>query len=226
MATLGTFLLNLRERLSEPDEGFWSNTYLRTVLNDAARDIARRSEALVTDATLAIVAGTATYALPTNVVKVLEPITFTPTGSSYRYPIVPVERHAAISRWGMMQDVGSGTPDTCTTTGYAPSISMVLYPKPSVAGTVNYRYAKVPADLTTTGSNDSSSLDIPGGWEDVALDYAEWKCWLKKRDRDMAQDARARYMEGLAAWTEAGNRQIQAPGSIFPHHAWSANWDW
>lgn len=226
MATLGTFLLQLRERLSEPNEGFWSDRYLRTTLNEAARDIARKSEALVVDATLVIVANTATYALPTNVVKVLEPITYTPTGSSYRYPLVPVERHAAISRWGMHQDIAAGTPDTCTTTGYAPSMSLVLYPKPSTAGTVNYRYAKTPTDLTTTGTQDSSTLDIPGGWEDVALDYAEWRCWLKKRDREGAADARARYMEGLAGLTEAGNRQIQTPGSIFPHHAWSGNWDW
>ena len=81
MATLGTYLIRLRERLSEPDEGFWSNSFLRATLNEAARDIARRSEALTVDATLTIVAGTESYALPTTVAKVLEPITFTPTGS-------------------------------------------------------------------------------------------------------------------------------------------------
>jgi hypothetical protein len=226
MATLGTYLIRLRERLSEPDEGFWSNSFLRATLNEAARDIARRSEALTVDATLTIVAGTESYALPTTVVKVLEPITFTPTGSSYRYPITPIERHAAITRWGMHQDIGSGTPDTCVATGYAPSMSLLFYPSPSTGGVVNYRYAKFPTDLTVTGSNDSSTLDVPGGWDDVALDYAEWKCWLKRRNREMAADARERYVSGLAGLTEAGNRQIQVPGSIFGHHEWSGGWDW
>ena len=105
-------------------------------------------------------------------------------------------------------------------------MSLLFYPSPSSAGMVNYRYAKFPTDLTVTGSNDSSTLDVPGGWDDVALDYAEWKCWLKRRNREMAADARERYVSGLAGLTEAGNRQIQVPGSIFGHHEWSGGWDW
>lgn len=226
MPTLSEYIVRVRERIGEPTEGFWTNQEIRASVNEAARDIARRSEALVVDATLSISANTATYALPTTVVKVLEPITFTPTGSSYRYPVTPIERHAAITRWGMHQDIGAGTPDTCTTSGYAPNITLLLYPKPATSGTVNYRYAKVPTDLTTTGTNDSSTVDVPGGWEDVAVDYVEWKCWLKRRDREMAADARERYVSGLAGLTEAGNRQIQVPGSIFGHHEWSGGWDW
>ncbi len=42
----------------------------------------------------------------------------------------------------------------------------------------------------------------------------------------MAADARERYVSGLAGLTEAGNRQIQVPGSIFGHHEWSGGWDW
>jgi hypothetical protein len=69
MATLGTYLIRLRERLSEPDEGFWTNQFLRATMNEAARDIARRSESLVVDATLTIGAGTESYPLPSTVVK-------------------------------------------------------------------------------------------------------------------------------------------------------------
>lgn len=226
MATLSAFITRVRERLGEPTEGYWTNAEIRSFINEAARDISRRSESLVTDATLSVVAGTVAYTLPTNVVKLLKPATFTPTGSSARYPLEPVDRANAITRWGISQDINSGTPNMFTITGYAGAYSMLIYPKPSSAGTINYRYAKYTSDLSTTGSQDGSTVDIPGGWEDVAVDYAEYRCWMKRRDRDMAQMARQNYTDGLAGLAEAGNRPVEVPGEITRDPFWWVNEEW
>lgn len=226
MATLSDLISRTRDRIGEPTEGYWTNREIRGYINEAARDISRRSEALSTDATLSVVAGTTSYTLPTNVVKLLKPATFTPTGSSARYPLDPVDRSNAISRWGISQDINTGTPCMYTITGYAGTYAMVIYPKPSVAGTINYRYAKYTTDLSTTGSQDGSSVDIPFGWEDVAVDYAEYRCWMKRRERDMAAAARQSYDAGLAGLAEAGNRPVEVPGEITRDPFWWVNDDW
>ena len=48
MATQATYLTNIRNKLDETTSGQWSDAELRTWINEAARDIARRTESLQT----------------------------------------------------------------------------------------------------------------------------------------------------------------------------------
>lgn len=217
MTTQLQLLTQIRDRLDEPTEGYWKNSTLLRFLNEAVKDIARKSEVFHTDATLTIVAGTQSYTLPTNLVTILEHTTyFKPTGASQRYPLEPVDYTMAVQMWGVNQAISQNRPTMYTTKGYAGSsgaLAMILYPIPSQAGTVYYTYAKVPTDLATDGSASATTVDIPAGWEDVACDYVEYKAQLRRKNYEAADRARANYDGNLSAMTAAGTNISNAPNT-------------
>jgi len=229
MTTLASLITQLREdRLNEPSEGFWRNVTLRRAFNEGLKDIARKTLVFQTETTIAIVAGTQSYSAPTNLCSLLEPTTFTPTGSSLKYPIEQIDYHAARYQWGVNSAITQNLPTQIASRGYpgTTALSLLLFPIPSVAGTLHIYYAKYPTALSTTGSEDTDDIDIPTGWDDLLLDYAEYKAYSLMPGPDATARAAAalsNYRTLALELAEAGDRWSTRGGNIEFDPWWSVN---
>lgn len=214
--TQANALLAIRARLDEPTSQYWTETDLRRWINEIALDMARRTESLRGTYDQPAVAGTAAYTpaftSTTNMYRIYG-IDFIPTGQTLTYPLEYRDRQGATEVWGIMQDT-QGIPAIWTSWGAPPSLSIQVYPSPSIAGTLRLYYYRLPTQLAITDNSDASDvLDIVDGWEDVLVDGVEYKA--KRRDGDSTwTEAKQEYEQHLEAMMEATTRFTEAAGQI------------
>jgi hypothetical protein len=219
---LGQHLIDVRDRLGEPREGYWRNQELRRWTNEALRRSARDTKVLTTTTTTVTVAGTQSYTLPTNAIEIYRAEWY-PTGSSQRYPLRPMSVNAADQRWGINQAITQSTPEVYVTSGYPPTLTALLYPIPSVAGVLKSWYVKFPALLAIDGSDDDVVLDWPEGWEDMLADFVEYRAWLKKGDTARAGVAETNWRNNIERITDVGENWVDAAGEISFDPWWWVN---
>lgn len=194
MGTLAEARTDLRNRLAETTTRFWSDAELVTWINEGMRVVARRAETIQALSTsIAAVVGTQKYDLPTDCIRVHK-VDFVPTGQTQQYPLRPCTEGeliqyagvnplmqgaypALFAAWGMPGGTGNAT------------LKMKVYPVPGQTGTFNLYYYRQPAALVT-GTNDATALEVPAGWDDLVVQYAESVALLKDQDprwRDVRQ---------------------------------------
>jgi len=230
--TLGEAMADLRDRLDEApgDEssGVWTNVALRRCINRGVREVARRAECMEKTGTVSISAGTQSGTLPTDLVRIRKAEWYT-SASGQRVPLEYRQRENLDRIWGWSQVTQQGRPEFWTVDGYpgGSAHNIVLFPTPSSTGTVKVFYYYLPADLATDGSADATNLSLPYGWEDVALDFAEYRAFRMARDVNSAQGALARFTDNLSAIASASNQNYVAdqPSQIiydpqYPIEAW------
>lgn len=200
-ATLGTLVTRLRDRLNEPSQRHWTDAQVRRWINEGAREVARVGETLLATGSVTIVAGTQTYALsalspqPVRVHRAEYIPTAAPT---QKYPLTFRRFELMDDVWGQAQAITAGTPHYYTMWGYFPSMTMYLYPTPSLAGSVKLFYYRLPTELLTDGTNDTSVVECPDGWEDVIVTYAEARAFRNDNDERWIS-AKAMFDEQLAS---------------------------
>lgn len=208
--TQGELLADLRNRLDEVTPRQWTDAMLRGWLNDGARDIARKSETLQDREDLPVVKGTREYTLPSDVIRIHR-VEYRATGDGLAYPLEYRDFNSMDGVWHTQQDVSESTPMFFTMWGYPPTLKIVLYPTPALAGAIKVFYYKVPANLATDGSAENTTLDIPEGWEDLVLDFAEYRAL--RRDADPRwREAKELFDENLGAMFETTRRWSDQAG--------------
>ena len=212
--TLSTVRTIVRENLEEPSARAWTDAELDRWINEGCRDIARITECLRASTTVAVTGGTQTYTGPTDIVRIYR-VQWEPTGSTQKYPLEPREINTLDSVWWTSQSISTGTPQFFYTWGFPPSVTIGLYPTPTVNGNLRVFYARLSADVT----NGATTLDIPEGWHDAVAEYATYRALRRARDPRW-QESYARYTEtasNLMA-TSAGPGAVwtTAPGLITP----------
>jgi hypothetical protein len=219
--TQGTLVKELRSRVNEPSpNGFLSDEEIRAWVNEGAREVARRTEALRTSTTIAVTAGTQDYTAPVDSVRVHR-LEWKPTGSSQRVPLVYRDRQAMDVVWGTHQAITeSWWPEWYSMWGVPPTMTITLYPTPTSAGSLYCYYYKLPAALSVTGTAATTTLDIPEGWEDLILSYAEARARLKQQRADLYQIAQGQFRDLLSALQETSTRYTDAPGQVTPDFGW------
>lgn len=224
--TLGTAATNLRDRLDEPSAGFWSDAQIRRYINEGCREISRRGEPLRTSTTASVTAGTRDYTGPTDAARIHECF-YNMTGSSTLYPLEYRDLAALNNIWGTNQSIDRSTPIYWTTWGSAPTLTIRLWPVPAVNGTLTVYYYKLATELATNGSADSSNLDLPAGWEDLALDWAEYRALIQAKQPALAGLARQTFEQHLADLLAGTSRYTDQPGSIIYEPAgYDSIWGW
>lgn len=200
-ATLADVTSRVREIFDEPTASFLSDTNIMNWVNDGCRDLARRGELLLTyDTSLVISANTAVYTLPTDIIRIHR-CEFVPTGSTQTYPVQGSTQMEMDQIWGINQQNPSSYPSYFVFRGYpgAPTsyvsgnsaFKIQLYPVPSAAGTLNIFYFRWPFRFTSATTDASKQLDLPEGWDDLVVTYAEYHALRKDRDdrwRDVMQE--------------------------------------
>jgi hypothetical protein len=104
--------------------------------------------------------------------------------------------------------------------GVPPTMTITLYPTPTSAGSLYCYYYKLPAALSVTGTAATTVLDIPEGWEDLILSYAEARARLKQQRADLYQIAQGQFVNLLSALQETSTRYTDAPGQVTPDFGW------
>lgn len=177
-----TFADVYNDALSDDFTGTTATTRAKQAVNDALRDIARQTRlpALEASSALSIVAGTASYALPTDFVRVIE--MYDPT---FHEPLTETSQEALDS-----YAAGSGRPLWFALYGG----SIVLSPTPTAGQTVSLRYQKVGATLTS----DASTLPIPDEYAHMLVEYARSRLYRFDDDAEMSVFWAAEYARSLA----------------------------
>lgn len=221
-------MLQVRSRLDEPSSVYWTDQDLRIWINDIARDLARRTESLRGTYSQAAVAGTRAYTpmwtATTQPYRIYR-VEYTPTGQTTSYPLEYRDPNAADAIWGLAQNQTQGIPAIWTSWGAPPSISIQVYPTPSVAGTILIWYYRLPTILATADTSDQNdTIDLVEGWEDVLVDGVEYKAKRRDGDQDW-QAAKQEYEQHIEAMMEATLRFTDAAGAVTtPAGGYIPNW--
>lgn len=193
MATQADFLARVRTALDEPSAVNWTNAELYGYINEAAADIARRSETIQKTHDLNATAGTRKYTLPADTLRVHK-VDWQATGDQRIYPLDLLDLHNMDAMWYTQQAVTQQTPSAVTFWGYPPSLQMISYPTPPTAGKFIIYYYGTPDPLKTDGTDATKTVIVPGGWEDLVVEYAVYLAFRR--------DANQRWQEHKAAYEE------------------------
>lgn len=191
MPTLVELEDQVRFVLDERTPGHWQQDEIRSWLNEANRDLGRVTRFFKDTATISVTAGTAEYATDDNIVAI-EHVYYDDNVKDY--PLIPKHWENMDRIWGADRNRESTRPIYYTTKGRQPSLTIRLFPVPSVAATLELLTAIIPTDMPLTGS-DATLVDIPDAWSDALVEYALFKAWLRNDKLEKAQVAHDKWVE-------------------------------
>lgn len=215
MTTMATALAAVRTRLDETTATSWTDAEIRAWINEGVADIARRTESIQKSATINVVAGTQNYtSLPADLLR-LNRVEFISAGAQGQVTHLELrELNALDSTWYGGKQASSGRPLYCGISGYPPVLQLTLYPIPAENGaTLKVYYYASPTAIATNGTADSSTLDLPTGWDDLVYEYATYLA--QRRDANPSwQDTKRIYEEHLGDMLAMTERWHDQPGFI------------
>lgn len=170
------------QTLVEPDD--YDDSKVNNIINQGIRDLAVRFDwpFLAKTATVSLVVGSDTYALPADMLK-LGAVTLVGTST----------RLAETSPSRVWEDEGdnpsTGTPDRFWLWGN----SIVVRPIPDSTGTLKFWYYRSPQLL----NNDTDSPEWSPEFHMVLADYAAQMLWEREEDFEKASVHAQRYAAGV-----------------------------
>lgn len=206
-STLKMLRDDLRERLHEPDPRQYRDTWLNKIINEGAKDLCRRTEchrATWTADTLDLVQS---YTGPADIVRVhrLEFIQSDDTTIPLEYR----DFNSMDQVWHTRQTTTTGTPLVYTTWGMPPTLKLVLFPTPEPTGTIKLYYYRLPA----LALSDATVIEVPEGWEDAVVAYAESRALRRDGDQRWTE-AKQLYDEMLSDLLVTSTTYNDQPGQI------------
>lgn len=222
MPTQAEVLADVRSRLDEATGRQWQNEEIRRWINDALRDVARRAEVLQSTETIGVATDIQEYTLPSNIIRVNR-VEWRPDGEDSVYPLNYQDFHNMDSVWAASQEMSVGHPIFYTMWGYPPSLKIVLYPKPSLSGTLKVFFYSLPDDLALDGSDSEKTIDLPAGWEDMIALYCEFVALRKDADPRWTE-AKSLYEETLGDMMDLTRRWTDQAGAIATEHSMIPRW--
>lgn len=160
-------------------------------LNEALGRVGRRVDSLQrrTAATVAVVGGTDTYALPADFVRLVSL-----RDASKRYVLEEVDATVIDT-----QPAATGSPTLYAVDGS----SLLIWPTPSAAVTLTLRYWATPAVM----DDDADIPAIPSDYVDLLVTYARSKLFRWEDDKQMADQLLADFERDLGL----ARSDLQAP---------------
>ncbi len=220
--TLGQLVTDLKARLDERGiSRAWPNEDLRRWLMEGVRDVARRAEVLQDTATISVTAGDNEYTVPSDVVRLYR-VLWVPDDSGSQYPLEYMDFNSMDSA-GWTWTNAEGYPSVFTLWGFSPNLRIVLYPTPTQTGTLHIWYYRFPRNLSEDGGDDWATVDLPSGWEDLAVVYAE-AIALRKDSNQRWTESKQIYEQLLAEMIDRSRRWSDQAGGIQFAGRWLPGW--
>lgn len=220
--TLSAMRADVRAHLDEATATFWTDAQLNTWINDALRDVARRTETLQATSTIAATVGTRSYSLASispSIVRIHR-VEFDPgPGSGPIYPMEARNFYELDQVWGSQQGQQRSYPDYWALWGFPPNLSIYVFPVPSQAGNLNIWYYRWPA----VAASDTDVLDIAEGWWDLVTLFAETQALRKDADPRFA-DARQVYEAKIAEMLDMTRHWHDQQQYVSTGRTWLPGW--
>lgn len=179
MATLQDLRDDVRSRIDEVTPAFWTPEEVDRAINEALRDVARRTETLQSIKSYDVSPGKQTYDAPHDQLRIHR-VEYR-SSSSYVIPLEFQPFHAIDNLWWSNPSSG-GTPRWWTYWGTpgVESSQLYLFPVPSetISDGLRVFYYRLPAPL----SDPRTKAELPVGWEDLIPLYAEHVARRKDND--------------------------------------------
>jgi hypothetical protein len=191
--TLATYRTNLRARLDEASAHFFTDANLNQWLNEGARQISRRTETLLDKRDMGAYANVNNYVAPNNVLRIHR-IEYSPDNFTTTYNVEPRAHQEMDQYWASAQNSSTGYPSFFCLWGYPPNLTIQLYPVPSTAGRIRVYYYRLPV----TADEDTDLVEVPSGYEDLVVSYAEYMALRKDADPRWAE-AKSLFEEQLGS---------------------------
>lgn len=239
MQTLSDVIRRTRSLLEEPAppttnygaQRYYTDTELTDWINDACRDIARRTEDLENlSTTTSAIAGTGSYSVPSDLIR-LHRVEFIPTGSTQLYPIEIRDRNTVDQLIGFNPQIQSSYPWVCWLWGTPNNVTYPLtlsfYPVFSTGGQINLWYFRLPTRLTDPASaaNAYAALvEVPEGWDDLVVEYAVARGYQKQKNSEWLQ-RKQEYENHLQSMIDITRQWHDQANRIMPNRErWSMGW--
>lgn len=219
MTTLEEALVAVRDRLDEvaPSNpsitSAWTDPQLRQWIIEGCNDIARVTESLQDRDTITTVATVQEYDVAANALRIHR-VELTADGSTY--PLEIIELRNGDSLWYGSRTQTSGRPQYVSFWGFPPNLKLLLYPTPTRTGdTITVFHYRLPTALVTDGTDDTETLEIPTGWEDLVYEYATALA-LQRDANESWQQHRSIYEARLADMVTRTTRWHDQADQIVP----------
>jgi hypothetical protein len=173
MPTLGTLTTNVAAELGLNATDDQTQIWRR--LNEAVRDVLRRTHCYVTTTTLATTAGTSDYQLDAGTLAIT--YAYVTGGQRLLEPTTPQDI--------LQRRLLASTSDTSMYYALQGSNLLMLYPTPSASGTLTFFYVPQPTEMSNSSHDPSSISTNYGGVPDeyhFGLEY--YACWHLASLRD------------------------------------------
>ena len=177
---------SVRSLIDEPISQFWLDAELENWINEACAVTQREVECFQKGpVAISTTAAVQTYLLPSDVLRIHR-VEFVPTNNtSYTYSLDFRGYNEMDAAWGNLKTLPSAYPEHYTlwnnpnNTGVAlAGLNLLLYPVPSVAGTLNLYYLRV----TVPTASGTDYVDVLPGWENTVFNYAAYRALRKDAD--------------------------------------------
>lgn len=233
---LGQAIREVRFRLDEPTEGRWLDESIRSWINDACREIARRARWKRKTGSVTAVAGTQEYSLPSDALEV-HMVRYKATGDDNVIDLQYNDYKDVIAKSQTAFVIAQSRPAMWYTWGYPGTSTFLLgvFPTPSEAGTFTVHYYGLPTELSITGSqDDGTNIDVPLGWEDVVVTHAT-SLALQADGDPRWQEMAAKYESDLQNLLDVSERYVDQPGTVvmapdsgsgFANYGYDFDWWW
>lgn len=215
--TLGDCRSDLRDRLDETSARFWDDKQLNRWINEGALDVSRRAETNYATKSITVTAGTQSYSLPTDGFT-LHYAEFTYDSGVHQYPLQFREMHEMEGYW-TFRTQQAARPEILVPQGYPPNWTCLLFPVPSQSGSLTVYYYR----LAATANSDTDAVDLPAGWEDLAILYASYIALRKDKSQDW-QQAKQEYEEKLLTMIDTTRKYTDQSGWITSGGAYVPWW--
>lgn len=211
--TQGVLMTEIRNKLNSLNTRRFSDSQVRTWINEGIADITRRSECNRTSTTIAVSAGTQEYTGPTDAVRI-HMVQYNRTGDTQKYDLQYMDVKNMSSIGYTSVETTQGTPACFWTWGYPPNLKINLYPIPSAAGSLKVFYYSIPVPLAIDSNSDqNTSVNVPQGWEDLIVDYATYQGLLSDANPRW-QTYKQEYESKFTGIVDAASRYIDQAGMI------------
>lgn len=206
---LSTLLTDLEARLDD-DGIFWPTTQLTSWLNEGAREVAMRGECLLQEQAENVIAASASYAAPADMVRIHRIEYF--YSANDVWPLQYRTPHSMDQVWSGVRSQPSTRPRYFTMWGVTPGANIQLFPVPAASTAsgfpyFNIWYYRLPVPMV----NPTDFLDLPQGWDALPTLYAEFTALRKDKDPSW-KDAKGIYDERLSELIRLTRWQVDQSG--------------
>lgn len=204
--------------LDDPLNQYFSLTQLANWINEGCLDVARRSQTLQKLGTVPVVALTAQYTMPADLLSIHR-VEFVPTGAIQTYPVTYRSVNDMDQVWGVNQSSPNTYPQFYTPWNSPPNLTIQLFPVPSQTGTLNIWYYRIPV----TAVSPTDNLDVVEGFQTIVYLYAEYMAKRKSADPTW-QEAKQLYEQEFQDLVNKTRSYTDQMGTFTTGPGWMPYW--